>query len=1000
MKLFRISLLMTVLAIMAGVSLADVDEYLEMPNYRGAFGGSNWAAEWTALSEYGIMALPRAAGTEIQTVTDADITAGQTVIWTADKIYLLDGRVFVDDGAVLVIEAGTVIKAKPGQQENASALIVARGGKIYAEGTPTRPIVFTSENDDLANPTVPPASAKGLWGGLIILGKARINVPGGETNIEGIPTTEPRGLYGGNDDDDCSGILRYVSIRHGGTEIGEGNEINGLTLGGVGRGTVISYVEVFANKDDGFEWFGGTVNCDHLVAAFCGDDAFDIDQGLRNKLQFLFAVQTDSTGDHCAEHDGAPEDQVATATPQSYTQVYNATYLGGGAAGSNGACTGRLREAYGGFYKNSIFGDYNGYAFRIDDDQTPYDASDRMAAGQLILANNIFFNYSAGSDWNTLANGITFLVDHLSANNNAITDPLLNDISRNQDNGLDPRPAVGGPAFQNLAALPANDDFFEAVPYKGAFGASNWAAGWSALSAYGIFTNPQPRGSAVVNVTDADIPAGQTVSWTADKTYLLDGRVFVDDGAVLVIEAGTVVKAKPGQQENASTLIVARGGKIFAEGNTRLSETGQIVANPVIFTAESDDIANPTVPPASAKGLWGGLIMLGKAKINVPGGETNIEGIPTTESRGLYGGNDDDDCSGILRYVSIRHGGTEIGEGNEINGLTLGGVGRNTTVSHVEVFANKDDGFEWFGGTVNGDHLIAAFCGDDAFDIDQGLRNKFQYLFAVQTDSTGDHCAEHDGAPEDQVSTAMPMSYTVAYNATYLGGGAQGSNGASTGRLREAYGGVYKNSIFGDYNGYTFRVDDDQTPYDASDRMAAGQLILANNIFFNYSAGSDWNALANNKAFLTDHLSGNSNDTADPQLAGISRVQDNGLDPRPAVTGPAYQNLAPVDGTIIESVVAVEHRKAEMPEAFAVSQNYPNPFNPITRIDYSITQKSHVTLEVYNLLGQKVATLVDGEREMGSYSVHFDASQLNSGLYIYTIKAGAFEATRKMTLMK
>ncbi|NOY58199.1 MAG: T9SS C-terminal target domain-containing protein, partial [Calditrichaeota bacterium] len=338
-------------------SFAEVDEFFDTVNYKGAFGTSDWASGWTALSQYGLLAQPTTAGAQVVTVTDADIPANATVYWTADKTYLLDGRVFVDAGAVLNIEAGTVIKGKPGQGENASALIVARGGKIYAEGTATNPIIFTSENDDINNPTIPAANESGLWGGVILLGNAVINVPGGETNIEGIPTTESRGLYGGSDDDDCSGVLRYVSIRHGGTEIGEGNEINGLTLGAVGRGTLVSHVEVWSNNDDGFEWFGGTVKCDHLIAAFCKDDAFDFDQGFRGKLQFLFAIQADSTGDHCGEHDGAPADFV-DSTPFSHPVIYNATYLGAGKNGTSGKNLFKLRENFGGEYINSIFGDY------------------------------------------------------------------------------------------------------------------------------------------------------------------------------------------------------------------------------------------------------------------------------------------------------------------------------------------------------------------------------------------------------------------------------------------------------------------------------------------------------------------------------------------------------------------------------------------------------------------------------------------------------------------
>ncbi|MGF1669700.1 MAG: T9SS C-terminal target domain-containing protein, partial [Balneolaceae bacterium] len=211
-------------------------------------------------------------------LNDSFINPGETKTLTSDTIWLLDGFVFVEDGAVLFIEPGTVIKGKPGTGAEASALIIARGGKIFAEGSPTQPIIFTAESDNLDGNL--PLDVNGLWGGVIILGSATLNSEPGTTIIEGIPTTETRGLYGCGDalfpvcdDDDNSGVFRYVSIRYGGSEIGAGNEINGLTMGGVGRGTTIEFVEVFNNFDDGFEWFGGTVNTRYLVAAFAGDDS-------------------------------------------------------------------------------------------------------------------------------------------------------------------------------------------------------------------------------------------------------------------------------------------------------------------------------------------------------------------------------------------------------------------------------------------------------------------------------------------------------------------------------------------------------------------------------------------------------------------------------------------------------------------------------------------------------------------------------------------------------
>jgi hypothetical protein len=209
---------------------------------------------------------------------------GQTIAY-----YVLGGRVKVTSGATLNIPAGSVIKGRSGTGSNATALLVARGSKLMAEGSATAPIIFTSVDDEITIQQVEGGDftspnldndANGLWGGLIVLGYAPIsvNTATGEAQIEGIPTSDTDGLYGGDDKEDNSGIMRYISIRHGGTNIGSGNEINGLTLGGVGSGTTIENVEVVANQDDGIEWFGGTVDVSNALVWNCADDAMDTDQ--------------------------------------------------------------------------------------------------------------------------------------------------------------------------------------------------------------------------------------------------------------------------------------------------------------------------------------------------------------------------------------------------------------------------------------------------------------------------------------------------------------------------------------------------------------------------------------------------------------------------------------------------------------------------------------------------------------------------------------------------
>ncbi|MDR9373542.1 MAG: hypothetical protein RI842_00480 [Schleiferiaceae bacterium] len=222
---------------------------------------------------------PENPSTDIITKS-GEITADET--WSAENIYKMEGRVTVTGGATLTIEPGTIIKAAPGAGQFASALLISRDGMIMAEGTAEKPIIFTSVADDIQpgeieSPNMD-ANNNGLWGGIIILGEAPISASADEVQIEGIPTSDANGLYGGQNGSDNSGVFTYVSIRHGGSNIGAGNEINGLTMGGVGSGTTINNIEIVANQDDGLEWFGGNVDVDNVLVWNCGDDALDTDQ--------------------------------------------------------------------------------------------------------------------------------------------------------------------------------------------------------------------------------------------------------------------------------------------------------------------------------------------------------------------------------------------------------------------------------------------------------------------------------------------------------------------------------------------------------------------------------------------------------------------------------------------------------------------------------------------------------------------------------------------------
>lgn len=236
------------------------------------------------------------------TITE-NITVNTT--WETGETYVLGARISVVAGVTLSIQPGVIIKGEAGTGANATALLIARGGKIMAEGTSTQPIIFTSVADEIepgqiASPNLAP-TLNGLWGGLIVLGNAPISADAASVQIEGIPPSDQNGLYGGDVANDNSGVIKYVSIRHGGANIGEGNEINGLTLGGVGSGTMIENIEIVSNQDDGIEWFGGTVNVTNAIVWNTGDDAIDTDQSWAGTLDNVIVI---NPGDECFELDG------------------------------------------------------------------------------------------------------------------------------------------------------------------------------------------------------------------------------------------------------------------------------------------------------------------------------------------------------------------------------------------------------------------------------------------------------------------------------------------------------------------------------------------------------------------------------------------------------------------------------------------------------------------------------------------------------------------------
>ena len=422
-----------------------------------------------------------------------DVTANTT--WSADKIYLLKGNVFVTGNATLTIQPGTIIK---GDKATKGALIITRGAKIMAVGTADKPIVFTSS-------IAAGARKEGDWGGVIILGKAQNNV-GTSVAIEGISDATDKGKHGGTDNADNSGTIKYVRIEYAGIALSPDNEINGLTFGSVGSGTTVDYVEVYRSGDDAFEWFGGAVNCSHLLAIDSWDDDFDTDNGFSGKVQFGLAQRLAVTADVSGSNGFESDNNAAgdNSAPQTSAIFSNMTILG--PVGSGGSSINANFQHGAQIRRNSAISIFNsvivGYTEGVFyDDALPaggtLNASGNLVAGRSVFANNLVYNSNSKSNQIKASNAtalgvISPLLLAAAANNTfdgaALAASIFTDPYKYSAD-LVAAARVGTPNFTVVAnsAAASGASFanakltsgFTSVAFKGAFGSENWAAGWA-----------------------------------------------------------------------------------------------------------------------------------------------------------------------------------------------------------------------------------------------------------------------------------------------------------------------------------------------------------------------------------------------------------------------------------------------------------------------------------------------------------------------------------------
>jgi hypothetical protein len=485
-------------------------------------------------------------------LVSADISTSTT--WTANNTYNLQTQIYVLPGATLTIEPGTVIASTP-TTNGGGSIAVCKGAQIIANGTRTQPIIFTSTADVATWVNGDPKTGTwraiaNEWGNLTIMGDAYISENAIATNtatpnasnyanMEGLTAasaTDTRVRYGGGNDDDDSGSLKYVSIRYAGRVVGLNNELNGLSLGGIGRNTEISHIEIMNNVDDGIEIWGGTVNLKNFAVWNIGDDSLDIDQGYRGKIQYglivqgysALAAQGSGIGDNAIEVDGAEQSDFQ---PVTTTTMYNMTVIGQPVSGDHGVA---YRDNARVQVRNSIFMDLGERAVAIDNVDgdgglgygyngtlawattwtTPYNTFSTVNAPANPAA---FYTVQSSGFLNEITDSVYFrnlnAAAYTEANNRAVfaagnnnvqvagsaaADAPIASITRGPNaifgtlvmqpvTALDPRPRNA--ALTSVNAAPA-DGFFTPAQYRGAFAPTeSWLGQWTASYAFGFTPN-------------------------------------------------------------------------------------------------------------------------------------------------------------------------------------------------------------------------------------------------------------------------------------------------------------------------------------------------------------------------------------------------------------------------------------------------------------------------------------------------------------------------------
>jgi hypothetical protein len=522
--------------------------------------------------------------------------------------------------------------------------------------------------------------------------------------------------------------------------------------------------------------------------------------------------------------------------------------------------------------------------------------------------------------------------------------------------------------------------FWTATSYKGAFPvtdntpATDWMDSWTEWDAE----------NKVYPATTTTVSSDITSNTTWSGVILLVNKVYVKNNAVLTIQPGTIIR---GDKTSQASLIVTRGAQVNGAGTK---------ASPIVFTS-NEAVGN------RAEGDWGGVVLLGKAINNQPGGVANIEGItPTIDTE--FGGTDDNDNSGTLTYVRIEFAGIALQPNKEINGLTFGSVGRATTIHHIQVTLSGDDSFEWFGGTVDCKYMIAYRGLDDDFDTDFGWRGRLQFGVGIRdkdlSDAAGDsNCFESDN--DGTGSYAQPLTQPIFSNMTIIGPKGDGSVVLPVGEKFEKAFRLRRNTATSCYNSLVtgwekgLSIESSTT----EDNHTGDTARFESNILADFATGTK--VVTAPMSFYTPMFTptrGNDTTTTVSQIAWVSAFPALGVKPDLRLSAASTASAGPTF-TAPAFTGGFTNLANNTKEQFVTVTLYPNPSNSASNL--FINSSSHetlkVTIEVMDITG-KVVLIPAYNKEVNYGYNNFDINTqaLNSGIYFVTINNGKGKETVKL----